>query len=1049
MIADRSSRAFDRGFVRISTLKYAVPALAALVVSAANAQMAIPGSFTTNPNGAAIYSIPIQVPPGVAGLQPELTLTYNSQARNGLMGVGWNLNGLSSIERCPQTHFQDNQRSGVSYSSTDRFCLNGQRLMLVTGTYGAAGSTYATEMESFAKITLKGAVNGGPDWFLVQSASGQLLEFGNSPDSKIQVTDATTAGTTTTKPYRSWALNKISDAVGNYLSVTYSKDAPAGVFNGGYYPQTIAYGGNAALGLAASSTVTFDFDVGSRSDNLQAYQGGYPITRRGRLKSVTTNTAGADVLTYGMTYESSPGTGRSRLKTISMCKPGGACLVPTTISYPAGATTTPLSQLAQTGIATDNQSKWNDYTWLVMDVDGDGRNDLVFFPPGAGNGAGIFISAGDGTFRTETSFTNPMPMQNNISNPGTVKIATDENGDGLPDIVFLPPIGTGGVQYSWISLGGARPSPISGQPINFYESVPDPAQAPLPSVSAVDLTSNDFDSDGIADITGTSFNTDYLYRFDQSTAAFRPAGGSVSDTAVTWVGGSISIDLDGDGQLDRFYPMRTDDGRVREWLLPYYNASTAPSVRYAGIDQGTDKDLRLSTGGPWLRADVNGDGLVDLIHVNTVVKEVYVWISKGNGDFTVVPNSSTLDNTDFTKGTWQVVDYNGDGFADLIHTDGTAGAKLWTSNGLGHLTVSTLSNTADSCPTSCPKWLAVGMRGDGVVDLIHFLDSGSRYEIWNMPRVFVDTPSGIDVGVGNVYRWQSDFVANLQGKPLGTTTGSYTAYDPGVDPAAFDSNYVPSFPTKNHLAKVLTPVSVVVRVDMPDGFGSSKSVSYDYGPMMADLGYHGFAGFQWTQETDQSSGLSSRTTRSQSFPYTGMPIKIERGTSAASFNNLSTTVNTLACLHASSMASVGVATTCSTNYPTDYYGWRYFPVVTQSTTTAQDFDGVNFWALPGVRQTVAVADIDQFGNRLKSLSTVLNPDGTDSLYTTQTTNTYYNDTTNWRLGRLLTSAVRATGPSLPASVVPGSGGLPPAPAPKLPPQIIGSLNAILSMLLAD
>src|SRR3989338_9195398 len=50
--------------------------------------------------GSANFSLPIVVPPGRQGLEPNLALAYSSQAKdNGLYGVGWNLAGLGAIER--------------------------------------------------------------------------------------------------------------------------------------------------------------------------------------------------------------------------------------------------------------------------------------------------------------------------------------------------------------------------------------------------------------------------------------------------------------------------------------------------------------------------------------------------------------------------------------------------------------------------------------------------------------------------------------------------------------------------------------------------------------------------------------------------------------------------------------------------------------------------------------------------------------------------------------------------------------------------------------
>ena len=63
-------------------------------------------------------------------MAPTLSLNYNSQSGNGPLGVGWSLGGLSAITRCPATYAQDGFKGGINYDGNDRFCLDGQRLVL-------------------------------------------------------------------------------------------------------------------------------------------------------------------------------------------------------------------------------------------------------------------------------------------------------------------------------------------------------------------------------------------------------------------------------------------------------------------------------------------------------------------------------------------------------------------------------------------------------------------------------------------------------------------------------------------------------------------------------------------------------------------------------------------------------------------------------------------------------------------------------------------------------------------------------------------------------
>ncbi|MEW6354654.1 MAG: SpvB/TcaC N-terminal domain-containing protein [Pseudomonadota bacterium] len=127
-------------------------ALAALHSPAASAVFATPGEFKVDEIGAASYAIPLQVPPGAAGMQPSLTLTYTSHGGNGPLGTGWSLGGLSFIHRCPATITQDGFAGGINFDANDRFCLEGQRLIAVNGAYGAHGTEYRTERESYTRV---------------------------------------------------------------------------------------------------------------------------------------------------------------------------------------------------------------------------------------------------------------------------------------------------------------------------------------------------------------------------------------------------------------------------------------------------------------------------------------------------------------------------------------------------------------------------------------------------------------------------------------------------------------------------------------------------------------------------------------------------------------------------------------------------------------------------------------------------------------------------------------------------------------------------------
>lgn len=57
----------------------------------------VDGTASVTLTGAATYTIPIKCPSGTNGLQPSIAIGYSSQSGNGIMGIGWNISGLSAI----------------------------------------------------------------------------------------------------------------------------------------------------------------------------------------------------------------------------------------------------------------------------------------------------------------------------------------------------------------------------------------------------------------------------------------------------------------------------------------------------------------------------------------------------------------------------------------------------------------------------------------------------------------------------------------------------------------------------------------------------------------------------------------------------------------------------------------------------------------------------------------------------------------------------------------------------------------------------------------
>src|SRR5262249_20689731 len=197
------------------------------------------GRFAVNSDGAATYSYPIWVPKGRRDIESSVGINYNSRTGNGLLGVGWSLQGLSSITRCKRDMARDSGNAPITFTRSDAFCLDGQRLVAfpnvdtgVTGRYGAAGTEYRTEEDRFVRVINGPTDDKGPLSFEVRFKDGRIFFYGTTSDSRLegqrfQSTPASLNGTTINKSLGqrvrlTWALAEVRERFGNNLTVEYS-----------------------------------------------------------------------------------------------------------------------------------------------------------------------------------------------------------------------------------------------------------------------------------------------------------------------------------------------------------------------------------------------------------------------------------------------------------------------------------------------------------------------------------------------------------------------------------------------------------------------------------------------------------------------------------------------------------------------------------------------------------------------------------------------------------------------------------------------------------
>lgn len=316
------------------------------------------GVLATSPTGASTYTVPIKLPPGINGIQPQIAISYNSQAGNGTAGYGWNISGISSISRIPSTKYHDGIIDPVDFDGYDRFSLDGQHLLLKSGTYGTSGAEYQTEIYSNLKIVSHGSqtISGvqGPQYFSINYPDGSIAYYGLNTNSRSHM---------------EYAITYWQNPQGIRIDYTYTSSG------NGISIASIKYGHRS--GSTAPNTIQFQYVDRKRPE--QAYINGIDFQKKNILKQINVTSGGIGYRNYLLSHTENGSLGYQSVSSITE-KSGdnSKSHSPIYFSYNRTNASIGVSQIQST-LSVSNIEERNANV-VPLDFTGNGKMDFIVYP---------------------------------------------------------------------------------------------------------------------------------------------------------------------------------------------------------------------------------------------------------------------------------------------------------------------------------------------------------------------------------------------------------------------------------------------------------------------------------------------------------------------------------------------------------------------------------------------------------------------------------------------------------------------------------------------
>ncbi len=653
------------------------------------------GTFRVDEGGAATYSIPINVAAGTAGVAPQLAMSYSSSAAVGIAGQGWSLAGLSSIARCRQTLEQDKNALPITWTADDRFCLDGQRLVMVSGTnYGDAGSTYRTEVDSGVLVTAVGSAGGEPSYFEARREDGSTSYYGQTPSNSDE--SAKLKGGTMTL---NWGIRQYKDSIGNSIWFEYLAGTTSLLIDEIKY----AYG---SLQGPSGENARVKFVYETRADIRSGFVAGHLLSNDKRLTNIRSyNRIGGTeylirdyVLRYGEGH-SVNSDDISRLTSIQECA-NGACLPKTTFYWRTPSQSTMLYQT--TSLTLENSATVVMLGLQMADINGDGRMDFVWFDgsPSTGGQSTVSprmryaISSGSSyTTQTFDDGSSYVLFGSRYTASGPVRFqAIDINSDGRQDIVAHD-VGAGGWKVFVSAPQGNGVWKLQSTGVTI-------AQTGLDRANFADMN-----SDGLVDFVGYRQSVEWnsgdphvyvkylehdtsqpvsssqYYQFGPEIGIFAHQFDTVLNTDRKFVGGAP--DFNGDGRVD-FAKV----GKHCSLACGTWGVYTEGGMAYTMNSDGThqifgslltgETAYTLSAGSEAI--DINADGLTDIIYPivanegDTDITGYHFRLSNGTSWESPVTVPMPADSVFAAFSDW-----NKDGYPDIVWAQELPTARVMVS----------------------------------------------------------------------------------------------------------------------------------------------------------------------------------------------------------------------------------------------------------------------------------------------------------------------------------------------------------------------------------